>query len=237
MNFVNTVAPIPIEELKKYFIDKTTFYNISYKDSTLKGSKLLTYLSNLEVPCDIHFQNDEEALELLKEYLSFSMIVDIPSLEYLLTDILIDIKSDDKIEEFQEFINNNKDVLMKWVSKLDSLTLYNMYIINIDEFKDYIKEYECDETDSTEGINFVSLLKNEYFYNFYSSIDKSNLKYYKTYFDEYMFKGKNLFSYWATENNPMFLLNMGIAENLFTTEDYNNAKAASIQELSNAALI
>jgi len=26
-----------------------------------------------------------------------------------------------------------------------------------------------------------------------------------------MFKGNNLFSYWANENNPMFLLTWGIA--------------------------
>ena len=47
MNVIETTAPIKIEELKKYFADKETFYVIDYANSDLKGSKLLTYLSNL----------------------------------------------------------------------------------------------------------------------------------------------------------------------------------------------
>ena len=72
MNLIETVAPISIDNLKKYFTDKTTLFAINYKDSTLKGSKLLTYLSNLDIPCDIVFVNCEEDdfYNLLKDYLS-----------------------------------------------------------------------------------------------------------------------------------------------------------------------
>ena len=34
-----------------------------------------------------------------------------------------------------------------------------------------------------------------------------------------MFKGKNLYEYWATENNPLFLISFGISEGLKLTEN------------------
>ena len=37
MNIIKTAAPIAIEDLKKYFTDKTSFYDINYADSKLKG--------------------------------------------------------------------------------------------------------------------------------------------------------------------------------------------------------
>ena len=42
MNFIKTTAPISIDNLKKYFVDKDTFFLIDYKNSALNGSKLLT---------------------------------------------------------------------------------------------------------------------------------------------------------------------------------------------------
>jgi hypothetical protein len=34
-----------------------------------------------------------------------------------------------------------------------------------------------------------------------------------------MFKGQNLYSYWATENNPLFLITFGISNGLQLTEN------------------
>jgi hypothetical protein len=44
-----------------------------------------------------------------------------------------------------------------------------------------------------------------------------------------MFKGKNLYSYWANINNPMFLLTFGIGSGDVTTEQYVEARNQSIQ--------
>jgi hypothetical protein len=215
MNIVKTIAPISIEDLKKYFVDKSTFYVIDYKNSTLRGTKLLTYLSNLDIPCDIDYsecsQHDIDAL--LVDYLNTQMIVNISSLEKSITLLLCDYK-DGRISEFAE---NNKDIIEKWISKLDSLTLYNMSIVSCEQFKEFTNAFLKDDSDSLIGINFISLLKNLEFYAYYDTpIDKNNLKYYNHYFNDYMFKGKNLFSYWANENNPLFLLTYGISEGLLT---------------------
>ena len=44
---INTIVPIELKDLKKYFEDKTESYLIDYENSTLKGAQFLTYLSNL----------------------------------------------------------------------------------------------------------------------------------------------------------------------------------------------
>lgn len=235
MNIVETIAPISIENLKKYFTDKTTFYSIKYKDSTLKGAKLLTYLSNLDIPCDIDASEceEQEVYELIKEYLHTSMLVNIPSLEKAVTHILHQAKGLYPLQD-KQFIEDNKEILHAWVCKLESLTLYNMSIVGGDSFKEFVDRFDKNDSDDLTGVNFISLLKNNYFYSFYGNTDSNNLNFYTHYFNDYMFKGKNMYSYWANENNPLFLLTYGIAEGMITGEDYNSAKQQTIEELANA---
>lgn len=234
MNFVETVAPISIENLKKYFTDKTTFFIIDYKNSTLKGTKLLTYLSNLDVPCDISFNgcDDNECMEMVKDYFNTSVLVKVPSLEKTAISVLLQSKSIIPLID-SSFIENNQEILNKWTSKLESLTVYNMSIIG-EAFNDFVDSFEKDESSELTGVNFVNLLKYESFYPFYSKIEKDNLKYYTRYFNDYMFKGKNLYSYWANENNPMFLLTVGIADGKIEGESYADAAKQTLEEITNA---
>jgi hypothetical protein len=233
MNIVNTTAPISIDNLKKYFVDKDTFFIIEYHNSTLKGKKLLTYLSNLDIPADISFSecSDEEFFEILQEYFQSSSISNIPFLEKAVISVLKEKLKLTNTDFFGKFIEDNKTIIDSWLSKIFSLTLFNMYTIEAPEFKQFVTEHPLDETDSTEGINFVSLLKHEEFYELYQKIDYSQVKFYKKYFEDYIFKGKNLYSYWANENNPMFLLTFSIANGNITNEEYNTAVKESIAEL------
>lgn len=221
MDIINTIAPISIEELKKYFVNKDTKYIIDYKNSKLKGLKLLTYLSNLDIPCDIQLDiADPEFTELLKDYLTCPFIVNIELLEVATIHMLLHIRgvidsgsANKSIVSaiMSKFVLDNTDIVNKWLSVLDSLTLYNMYIVEEPTFLEFVKSHPLSEESSPIGINFVSLLKHEVFYAFYENIDPAGMKYYQVYFDEYMFKGKNLYSYWANGNNPLFLLTSAIA--------------------------
>ena len=220
-NIIKTIAPISIEDLKKYFLDKSITYNIDYTNSKLKGSKLLTYISNLDIPCNITFNDKNEQEELLKEYLNSPVLCSIPSLEILTINLLLEYKEIDieNLISYKNFIIDNLEIIKQWESKLDSLTLYNMYIVNSPEMQEFAKGFPEDGTEELTGINFLSLLKYEPFYIYYSKIKQSNLKFYTKYFNEYMFKGKNLYEYWATENNPLFLITFGISEGLKLTEN------------------
>ncbi len=130
MNIIETIVPIPLENLKKYFTDKDTFYLIDYEKSELKGKKFLTYLSNLDLPTDI--KNPD--LELVKEYLHSISLLNISSLENIIIDILFEYKSISKENKYKNFIDENKDIISKWREKLESLSIFNLYSLNSDEF-------------------------------------------------------------------------------------------------------
>ena len=66
---IETKAPISIEDLKKHFTEKDVSYLIDYSTSELKGKKLLTYLSNLDIPADIKNVDLELVKEYTKEYI------------------------------------------------------------------------------------------------------------------------------------------------------------------------
>jgi len=238
MNIVETTAPISIEQLKKYFVDKNTFYSINYRESNLKGSKLLTYISNLDIPCDINFAgcSYEEFYNMLEDYLQSTMIVNVNSLEQAIINILLQTKDIIKKQDI-EFIQKNEKILNSWIEKLDSLTLYNMFIVSDPVFNQYVNTFPCDDDTSLSGINFVSILKHTDTYTLYQNIDESKLKYFKSYFNEYMFKGKSLYNFWANENNPLFLLTYGIAEGNILGKNYILALNETLKEIKNVTSI
>lgn len=232
MGIIQTTAPIPIEHLKEYFQDKNTRYIIDYGNSELKGEKLLVYLGNLDLPCDIIYADDASMYEMIAAYMKFTHIVNIESLERSAMDLIFQRKG---VKELftPEAVEDNVDIIDHWIKRLDSMTLYNMWTVDSDDFKDFVTSHPEDNTDSLIGINFVSLLKYPEFYDYFSiPIEESELTYYSRYFNDYMFKGNNLYSYWANENNPMFLLTWGIATGLITGDEYVACKNESIKELS-----
>lgn len=238
MNIVNTTAPISIEDLKLYFINKETQFLIKYNDSKLKGSKLLTYLSNLDIPADIDFTDclEEDKLSLLKDYMESITIVSINSLEFLAMQVIEEAKGLFD-HGFKSFIDSNTELIDLWLSRIDSLTLYNMHTINSVETKEFVQSFEKADNDDNRGINYVSLLKHFVFYSLYAKIDESKLKYYEKHFNEYMFKGKNLYSYWANDKNTLFLLTYGISTDDKFTEKYLKAKKETLEENINVSSV
>jgi hypothetical protein len=215
---IETTAPIPVNELKAYFSNTDISYQIDYQQSSLTGLKLLTYLSNLDLPCDIKLPDDRTAVEeLLLSYFLCPFVVNVQSLEELAMQVVFEYKQLLPNPAFTDFINANESIVQRWVSVLDSLSLYNMYIIEVPEFKQWVEGFPVNDTRSTEGVNFVSLLKHPEFFSFYQHIDTTSLQFYEAYFNERMFKGLALYDFWATSSNPMFLLTFGIAEGLITS--------------------
>lgn len=236
MNIINTIAPISIENLKKYFVDKNTFYLIDYNNSSLKGKKLLTYLSNLEIPADIDFSgcSDDVFFDLMHEYFTLELICNIGFLEKAAIAILKEKIGVSDTDFFKEFIEKHNNIIDEWLNKIYSLSLFNMYCLDSVEYKQFVESHDLDQTKSLTGVNFVSILKHEETYDLFQKIDTSRVKFYKNYFDEYMFKGKNLYHYWANENNPMFLLTFGIVSGNITGEEYAARVKEDEEELKNA---
>jgi hypothetical protein len=232
---ITTTAPISLENLKKYYADKSTSYLIDYKNSTLKGQKLLVYLSNLDLDCDILIEEmNEEFFSLLKDYFNSTSLVKVRFLELCAIDVLKEnkglIKDDSR---YKQFITDNKYIIDEWSKKLDSLIVFNTYVIKDELAQTEALSFPLDENDSIEGINWVSLVKNVEFYDFYAKVDTANLTFYKNYFNNYMFKGKNLFAFWANENNPLYLLAWGMMTGEVTPENFKEVIESSHQELKN----
>lgn len=210
MNTIETTVPISIDNLKIYFSDKNTNFLIDYDNSTLKEEKFLIYLSNLDLPCDVKFDHTKkEHLELLKIYLNSKHLVNLPSIENEVLCLLTEFKNLGE-HGYKSFIEENKDSLKQLCSVLDSLTLYNFYCLNSEKFKEHVKTYDVKSSDGI-GINFVNLLKYPEYYTLYEKVDQDSLFYYEDFFNEYMFKGKNLYHYWSNENNPIFLMTWGLS--------------------------
>jgi len=129
MNVINTTAPIALDQLKKYFEDNQTYFIIDYGSSELQGDKLLTYLGNLDLPCDvINFDQ-----EFVGDYLKTQMLVNIPSLETVVIAMLGKLKMGEEVD--------NKEELLSWERKIDSLSLFNMYTVNSDEMQNWVRLY------------------------------------------------------------------------------------------------
>jgi hypothetical protein len=220
MNIIETTAPIAIDYLKEFFTNKDeTSFLIDYENSQLQGSKLLVYLSNLDVPCDIKVDEGSESFNnLISDYLNSPFVLNIKTLEIATINILLARRGIVETDAYNNIIDANKEILDRWEEVLDSLALFNMYTLDNEEVRENIRSVPANTYEDLKGINFVSLLKHEDFYEFFSTWKLENARYFDGYFNDYMFKGKNLYSYWANENNPMFLLTFGIAENIDINE-------------------
>ena len=115
MEIIETIAPISIEDLKKYFVNQDTKYIIDYKNSKLQGIKLLTYLSNLDIPCDLKIEeNSDEFFNLIKDYLSCPFLVNVHTIEVAVIGILLAHKGLIKVPEYEKFIEENQNILDEW---------------------------------------------------------------------------------------------------------------------------
>lgn len=220
---IETEAPISIDNLKLYFEDKETTFIIDYAKSSLKSEKLLTYLGNLDLPCDLSVEDENDMQEIIKAYLNSNFIINIPLLELVTIHLLAQKKGIFPVTD-QSFLDNNKEELDLWEKRIDSLGLYNLYMLNDKQTKDMVeKQIVAEDDGDTRGINFVSLIKYPDFYQLLTESRTNNMNYYPTFFNEYVFKGQNLFHYWANPINPYYVMTQTIASGAFNPEDlFNN---------------
>lgn len=233
---IETIAPIGLEDLKKYFVDKSISFLIDYENSKIQGNKLLTYISNLDIPIDIKFDpNNETGESLLEDYMNTTFLVNIPSLEIATINKLLEYRFE---PVKSKFIEKNQELLDHWATLLDSSTLFNFYCLqNAPEMKEWVESFPKYSLDVVTGINFVQLFKYKDFYQFYQKNDESKLKYCPEVFNDYIFKGNNLFHYWSNENNIMFMLTWGIIQGHVTAQNFAGMVENTKMEIENATSI
>ena len=106
------IVPLPIDQIKEYFNDKSITFEIDYAKSKLKDTVFLTYLSNLDVPSDIKLSKDfdiEDTYKLIDAYMNISSISKIPFLEMIVAHILLRAVAVDTDEVlFNPFLTNEE---------------------------------------------------------------------------------------------------------------------------------
>lgn len=207
---IETIVPISIDNLKKYFENKNIKFLIDYDNSSLKSEKFLTYVGNLDIPCDLKLDlTKEEHLDLIKKYMNATTLVNLPSLEKEVLEICLEA-ADFGFEEkkYKKFIEDNNEIVDVWLSIFRSMGLYNMFTMSNEQNKlkeNYVLLHEKNNTNGI-AINFVNLLKYENTCLLFHSLPEEKLYYYEDFFNDYLFNGKNLFYYWQNPNNNLYLM-------------------------------
>lgn len=206
--------PLDDNQLLEFIDNQDKVYEIDFSKNTLDNQTALTYLSNLEMKCNVDFSNLslEQKFDLIKTYMMFDSMVSIENLEkitlqifnqykgLIIEDSILDILSKDEISSF---IKENQDLLQKYDEVLSSIFFFNLMSFYNNEEKELMKKgcTKIIQNPRYIGINFVNLLKYPEFYAQFL-LDKPKYTYYfKEYFEDYMFKGYNLFKFLQTKNN------------------------------------
>lgn len=213
-------VPLKVEVLKEFFENKELFFVVDYANSQIKGNMFLTYLSNLDLPCEVNMANasKQEKFDMIKTYMETRNINNSDVLKLTAAELVLRYKGVNygelfvnsilTEEERVEFITQNLEIFKKWDHFLYSTLLYliKMYPQLNTELK-VEEQYPVINEPNYVGLNVVQMFGITGFTELYfSSNPWSPFNYFKPQFEEYMFKGQNLFHYFNCEENTMALL-------------------------------
>lgn len=234
-NFRNVTVPLEISQIKEYFENKELFFLISYTDSKIKGNMFLTYISNLDLPCEIILTgaSKEDRFELLKFYMETRNLNLSATLKYGAAQLLLERKGIDATmmfenpvlsrEECAEFIKNNEELVSRWNTFFSSMMIYFLTSIQeVEEEYSFKTQFKVVDDPHFVGSNVVQLFSVPMFLEmFLSKPADCELVYLKPQFEEYMYRGKNLFHYFYCPENTLLLLFNEMLSGNTNLEDIN----------------
>lgn len=228
----DVIVPLSVDEIKNFFTNKDIIYFVNYAKSELKGVVFLTYLSNLDLPAEINFEGAtyEQKAELFKIYLTTRNIIKSDTLRLNIAKILLDRKGVTPSDMFYNlafnekeaasFTKENIEILDRWERFLESTILYaytTLYKFN--EKINIIETVENVNDPSYVGANIVNLFSVPSFLEFfYAGKIKHKLAYFKHQFEDYMFRGKNLYSYYRNPMNTTYGLLLSVVHDDITNQ-------------------
>lgn len=238
-------APLSMEHIKEFFLNKDLQFIVDYANSPLKGKVFLTYISNLDLPAEVDLNNTtkEQKLDLLKDYMEVRNINECKGLATLVGLILLHNRGVDissfkcplTTQEMEEFAKSNAELVDKWYVFLDSMIIFSLMSIQLTDkddkgtdfgvpafeeaFPGFFDGYEIVDDSLFIGSNVVNMFGVPMFLEMYFSVPTGQPKVFKQQFNEYMFKGKRLFHYFSVENNTFFKFLLALVTKQVTVED------------------
>jgi hypothetical protein len=222
-----TIAPLPISDIKEYFHDKEILFLVDYENSKIADKVFLTYISNLDIPVDIKLEKSfdlEKTFSLIDAYMDVKAISNIHFLNMIVAHIIlryIGIDTSSVLintyltdEQVEQFISTRKDKIERWVHFLDSSMLYMIY--SFKELNDTVKvedNFPKIQDANYVGLNIVNLFSIPGFMTCYFGAGPSpSMSFFTEQFTTYMFKGKSFFEYFNNEENILLPTLLALTE-------------------------
>lgn len=234
-----TTVPIPTDTLREYFTNKNLFFILNHSESKLKGAPFLTYLTNLNIPSDVTFNEPlsyEEYEEIMKAHFEQASIHNCARLHVMAAEILLMAKGlpyeqspyalpIDPGHPFK-FIHDNMELVASWVDFLDSTQVFALHSIKAlaDHFKP-AEKFDVIDDKNAVGANVAMQFRLPNMIAAYFAVPNAEYKlsYYKQQFNEYMFKNDRLANHFGAKNNFAALMFGAFAQGIFTLTEMGGA--------------
>lgn len=231
-------VPLSVEQIKEFFTNKELLYFVNYKDSDLKGTVFLTYLSNLDLPADIDFSGSsyEQKEQLIKIYMTTRNLLVCEALRLNVAKILLEYRGIDTStmfvnpcftnEEVKRFHTENQDLLDRWEQFIESTTIYAQSTIeSLNDLLNIEETIEQVEDPQFIGANVVHMFSIPSFYEVFLTVPfRKELKYFKHQFQDYMFRGKNFFSFFNSDENIVYQTFLANVNGVISLEELDVAE-------------
>lgn len=205
-------APLNIKDMNND-LESNELYVFDYNKSEYKGIQFYEYLSNLTnvdiISSNTTSYNDKKML--LERYMNDNRFLHFKSFNSTIFNIINLYKKVDKRNELsiftekeeKKFLKEHKELISSWKAFYDSLFYYILFLATLPEdcsnkIEQIKKRFEgCSINNTKElSVNMVSLLADEYYYEYYDSgIDDSLINYYPYYFENNLYDEKNIITY------------------------------------------
>ncbi len=211
---IQTVAPIPVADVRRKFKENVEFH-LDYSAGKYKGRALINYLSSVDINVRLMLTDPEDALELVKAYLSHPGMAKIDDLIDIVMNLLLALTGKPNALTFDPvpFAIANNDIISTWFRRIASLPLFAFYV-NPEVSDEYVDSFPVDNDDSLPGVNFVHLIDHPLFPMLIEGLPQSAWNKNPTFFSEHIFAGKNLFYYFATPDNPLHMATIAVGKEL-----------------------
>lgn len=195
--------PLSPTDMVDFFQDKEQLHVVQLAETleSMNERSMLLYLANLGIHCSF----TEITPELMSEFIVLKEMVNSPDLMGVHANILGYIKYEEilypelepvfTVEQTIDFAQSHVDTLAEQLVFLDSFMLY--VLTRSDEMTQEDAGEVDEELHDSISMSLIALLNFEDFMITYSQTvpELSEQTYYTRYFDEYMFRGKNMFDY------------------------------------------
>lgn len=213
---LEVTLPLSPQNQIEYFKDKSILFRVDIPNSKITPKQCLMTLSNMRIKAEIKGVTPE----LLKEYMTGSFVVETTNLAKICANIILgykfqnmpysDVEEHFSIEDYADFIVENKLMLDDWCDVIKSVPLYLavsstsfMEKEDIEEFKKQITT--IDSKLPTVGANLSQVLALPEFMVLFNMrhdfMDILAKPYYSHYFDEYIYGGDKLISFIASDKH------------------------------------